>query len=64
MLSKSAARAFFFIGTIGFSAIFLGLTLDTMRQVPKQTNAANLTPQAIEGKHLWDRTNCMGCHTL
>ncbi|MDH3598228.1 MAG: cytochrome c [Candidatus Tectomicrobia bacterium] len=64
MLSKSAARAFFFIGTIGFSVIFLGLTLDTMRQVPKQTNAANLTPQAIEGKHLWEKNNCMGCHTL
>ncbi len=64
MLSKSAARAFFLIGTIGFSVIFLALTLDTIRRVPDQTNAANLTPQAIAGKHLWDKNNCMGCHTI
>ena len=64
MLSKSAARAFFLIGTIGFSLIFLFLTLDTIRRVPEQTNEANLTPQAIAGKHLWDKNNCMGCHTI
>ena len=64
MLSKSAARAFFLIGTIGFSLIFLLLTLDTIRRVPEQTNADNLTPQAIAGKHLWDKNNCMGCHTI
>ena len=64
MLSKSAARAFFLIGTIGFSVIFLLLTFDTIRRVPEQTNADNLTPQAIAGKHLWDRNNCMGCHTI
>ena len=64
MLSKSAARAFFLIGTVGFSVIFLALTLDTIRRVPKQTNAHNLTPQAIAGKHLWDQNNCMGCHTI
>lgn len=64
MLSKSAARAFFLIGTLGFSLIFLVLTLDTIRRVPEQTNAENLTPQAIAGKHLWDRHNCMGCHTI
>ena len=64
MLSKSAARAFFLIGTVGFSVIFLLLTLDTIRRVPEQTNADNLTPQAIAGKHLWDKNNCMGCHTI
>lgn len=64
MLSKSAARTFFLIGTIGFSVIFLALTVDTLRRVPEQTNAANLTPQAIQGKHLWETNNCMGCHTL
>jgi nitric oxide reductase subunit C len=64
MLSKSAARAFFFIGTIGFSAIFLGLTLDTIRRVPEQTKQQNITPQVVQGKHLWEKNNCMGCHTL
>ena len=64
MLSKSAARAFFLIGTIGFSVIFLALTLDTIRRVPEQTHADNLTPQVIEGKRLWEKNNCMGCHTI
>ena len=64
MLSKSAARAFFLIGTVGFSVIFLGLTLDTIRRVPDQTRAHNITPQVVQGKHLWEKNNCMGCHTL
>ena len=64
MLSKSAARTFFLVGTVGFSVIFLGLTLDTMRRVPDQTRAHNITPQVVQGKHLWEKNNCMGCHTL
>jgi nitric oxide reductase subunit C len=64
MLSKSAARAFFLIGTIGFSVIFLGLTLDTIRRVPGQTREHNITPQVVQGKRLWEKNNCMGCHTL
>ena len=64
MLSKSAARTFFLIGTIGFSVIFLGLTLDTIRRVPAQTREHNITPQVVQGKHLWEKNNCMGCHTL
>src|SRR5215475_8889836 len=64
MLSKSAARAFFLLGTIGFSAVFLILTIDTIRRVPAQTKQQNLTEQVVHGKQLWERNNCMGCHTL
>lgn len=64
MLSKSQARAFFVVGTIGFSAIFVGLTIDTFQRIPKQTNAAELNESAIRGKHLFDSKNCMGCHTI
>jgi nitric oxide reductase subunit C len=64
LLSKSAARAFFQNGTLGFSLIFLLLTLDTILHVPEQTNADDLTPQAIAGKHLWDRHNRMGRYTI
>lgn len=64
MLSKSQAKAFFIIGTLGFSAIFIGLTIDTMRRIPAQTNSENLTPEVIRGKHLFDKSNCMGCHTI
>ncbi len=64
MLSKNGAKYFFLIGTGFFFAIFLGLTYDTMNRIPKQTHAENMTPQVIHGKKLFDKSNCMGCHTI
>lgn len=64
MLTKSQAKAFFIIGTAAFSAIFIGLTIDTFQKIPDQTKSKNLTPLVIEGKHLFDSKNCMGCHTI
>lgn len=64
MLSKNGAKYFFIIGTVFFFAIFLGLSYDTLKQVPKRTNSQNLTPQVANGKKLFDRNNCMGCHTI
>lgn len=64
MLSKNGAKYFFLIGTAFFGAIFLGLAYDTLSQIPKRTNQQNLTPLVARGKHLFDRKNCMGCHTL
>lgn len=64
MLSRSQARAFFVIGTALSVVSFLLLTADTFARVPGQTREANLTPAAIRGKHLFDRKNCMGCHTI
>lgn len=64
MLSKSQARLFFLGGTIFFTVIFVGLTVDTVRQVPKLSRQDRMTEQVVRGKHLWDRSNCMGCHTI
>jgi nitric oxide reductase subunit C len=64
VLSKSQARAFFLGGTGIFSAAFLALTIDTHRRVPDQTNAEMITPAVVRGKHIWEKNNCMGCHTL
>lgn len=64
MLSKSAAKKFFIIGTVVCSGCFVLLTIDTISRVPKQTNQQNITPQVIHGKDLWDHNNCMGCHTI
>lgn len=64
MLSKSQARSFFLTATAGFSLVFLGLTVDTIRQVPDRSHASAMTPEVIEGRELWDDNNCMGCHTL
>lgn len=64
MLSKSGAKFFFIGGTAFFGAIFIGLSIDTLRQIPARTHSENLTPQVAHGKKLWDRSNCMGCHTI
>lgn len=64
MLSKSAAKAFFIGGTALCGGAFVLLTLDTLRRVETQTNADKITPQVVHGKDLWEKNNCMGCHTL
>lgn len=64
MLSKSAARAFFVGGTALTSLIFVGLTVDTMSQIPARSHADKLDPQVALGHELWNDNNCMGCHTL
>ena len=64
MLSKSQARLFFLGGTLLFSLLFLFLTVDTIRKVPNQTNQNNLTEAVARGKAIWDKKNCMGCHTI
>ena len=64
MLSKKQARTFFLGGTGVFFAAFLALTVDSMRQIPAQTNANKITPAVVRGKHIWEDNNCMGCHTL
>ncbi len=64
MLSKSQARAFFLGGTGVFTAAFLALTYDSMRQVPRLTNDHKITEDVKAGKHIWEDNNCMGCHTL
>jgi nitric oxide reductase subunit C len=64
MLSKSQARLFFVVATGAFSFVFLGLTVDTVSQVPARSHEENLTPEVVHGKRLWEDNNCMGCHTL
>lgn len=64
MLSKSQARTFFIGGTGLFSAIFIALSIDSMNRVPALTHEENLTDQVVRGKMIWEKNNCMGCHTL
>lgn len=64
MLTKSQAKKFFIIGTFLCSAAFVLLTIDTFKRIPKQTNQAEMTPDVVRGKHLFERNNCMGCHTI
>ena len=62
--SKSMARNVFFGGTVFFFLLFLALTFDTIKQLPKRDMRQNITPQVAAGKHVWETRNCIGCHTL
>ncbi len=64
MLSKKQARAFFLGGTLVTFLIFIGLTVYSLSEAQDQSNRGDLSEQAIRGKHLWEKNNCMGCHTI
>lgn len=64
MLSKSQARLFFITGTLVFTGVFLYLTMDSLAKIPAQTHGAQISAAVIRGKHIFDKNNCMGCHTI
>ncbi len=65
MLSKLQAKVFFLGGTFLFLAIFIGMSIHSLTVgIPEQMNAKDLNEKVILGKQLWDKHNCMGCHTL
>ena len=64
MLTKSAAKAFFLGGTALCAAAFLLLTLDTLAELPRRSHQENMTADVVRGHVIWNKNNCMGCHTL
>ncbi len=64
MFSLAQAKWFFIDGTVVTFAIFFALTVDTFSRIPELSNQDQLTDQVAAGKRLWDKSNCMGCHTI
>ncbi len=62
--TKSMARNIYYGGAAFFFLIFLALTFDTVSGLSKTDNSQNLTGQVAEGKRLWEKNDCIGCHTL
>ncbi|TXH89486.1 MAG: cytochrome c [Rhodoferax sp.] len=62
--TKQMARNMFYGGTVFFILVFVGLILDTERKIPQRSNAQEITPSVVRGKHIWETRNCIGCHTL
>jgi nitric oxide reductase subunit C len=63
-MSTQTAKWIFWIGTLVSLALFLGLTIDTHRQVRALTHADQLTEQVVAGKRVWHKYNCNDCHTI
>lgn len=62
--TKSMARNIFFGGTTFFFLLLVALTFDTMQVLPKRDHRENITPAVAHGKEIWEKNNCVGCHSL
>ena len=63
-MSARTAKWIFYLGTLISLVIFLGLTVDTHRQIQTLTNADKLSEQVVAGKRVWQKYNCNDCHTI
>ena len=64
MLSKKQSKTFFLAGSLVTFFIFIGLTVFSLSKSQDQSNSDKLTEDVARGKHIWEKNNCMGCHTI
>lgn len=62
--TKGMARNIYYGGSLFFILLFLGLTFDTVRVLPERENRDQLSESVAEGKRLWEKNNCVGCHSI
>ncbi len=62
--TKGMARNIYYGGSVFFFLLLVGLTFDTMLELPKRDHRENITEEVANGKHLWEKNNCIGCHSL
>lgn len=62
--TKAMARNMFYGGAVFFFLLFLALTFDTVKSLPKRDHRENITDSVVRGKHIWETRNCVGCHTI
>ena len=63
-ITKSMAKNIYYGGGMFALLIFLGLTFDTVKQIPERSNEVSMTHSVVAGKALWEKNNCVGCHTI
>lgn len=63
-ITKSMAKNIYYGGGTFALLIFLGLTFDTVKQIPERSNEVDMTESVVAGKKLWENNNCVGCHTI
>lgn len=61
-MSNRGVRNLFVFGSLFFFVIFIALTVDTMKKIDKR--APEITEEVDQGKKLWHKYDCIGCHTI
>jgi len=63
-ITKSMAKNIYFGGGLFAILVFTGLTLDTVSQIPELSHNDKITESVANGKKIWEKNDCVGCHTL
>jgi nitric oxide reductase subunit C len=63
-MTLSQAKGLFIWGTVISAVIFLGLTYDSISEIPARTHEEKLSDAVAAGKWTWQRHNCNDCHTI
>jgi len=63
-ITKSMAKNIYYGGGMFALLIFLALSFDTVNQIPERSNEVNMTESVVAGKALWEKNDCIGCHTI
>ena len=61
-MSNKGARNLFIFGSLIFFAIFLAMTFNTLGQL--DSRAPNITQAVDDGKMVWHKYDCVGCHSI
>lgn len=63
-ITKSMAKNIYYGGGMFALLIFAALTFDTVKQIPQRSNQTAMSESVVHGKALWEKNNCVGCHTI
>ncbi len=63
-MTKTQAKAVFYLGTALSTLVLLVLTYNSLAQLPRRTNERMITAQVAQGKWVWQKHNCNDCHTI
>jgi len=64
IFTKGMARNIYYGGGFFFFLLLVGLTFDTLRELPQRDHRENITESVVRGKEVWEENNCIGCHSL